>query len=136
MAAQCGTGNLARLLNKLLVAHIRSVLPGLRRSLSEQTAALARELEALGQEHPEGRAAQAAFLLQASRSQFSRPLGLFSTASSPFPVLTPSPPSRFSRQALKRYATAFEEMIAGRCDIWATPLLIRNSFFGGSISDL
>eukprot|EP00955_Chlamydomonas_euryale_P110290 365990-Chlamydomonas_euryale.AAC.20 len=68
VAAQCGVSFLARRLNALLVEHIRSLLPVLRRRIQVRKDLLERrsaELSALGDASAlEGKSARGAFLLQ------------------------------------------------------------------------
>ena len=49
---QCGVGNLARRLNAILVEHIRVLLPGLRRRISEAVERRMEQLRALGDPQP------------------------------------------------------------------------------------
>jgi len=65
VVSQCGTTNLARRLNALLVEHIRALLPGLRRAIGDALEARGAELRSLGDPLPvESKSAQGAYLLQ------------------------------------------------------------------------
>ncbi|KAG1666352.1 hypothetical protein FOA52_007890 [Chlamydomonas sp. UWO 241] len=65
VAPQCGTGNLARRLSAILVDHIRTLLPGLRRRIQDLLEQRTAELAAFGDAGAlESKSARGAFLLQ------------------------------------------------------------------------
>jgi hypothetical protein len=65
VAPQCGVSNLAGRLNSILVEHIRSLLPGLRRRVQEMLEQRLQELKALGDPTSlQSKSARGAFLLQ------------------------------------------------------------------------
>jgi len=65
VAAQCGSSNLARRLNAILVDHISVLLPGLRRRIVDALEVRASELKSLGDPGPlQNKSARGAFLLQ------------------------------------------------------------------------
>lgn len=78
---QCGVGHLARVLNTLLVEHIRGLLPSLRQRIEEAVASRRRELAMYGDAPPgASSAARGALLLTildsyASRFRWARACG-------------------------------------------------------------
>ena len=70
---QCGVGHLARVLNTLLVEHIRGLLPGLRGRIEEAAGARRRELAQYGEAPPgSSSAARGGLLLTVLDSYSSR----------------------------------------------------------------
>ena len=70
---QCGVGHLARVLNTLLVEHIRGLLPGLRGRVEEAAGARRRELAHYGEAPPgSSSAARGGLLLTVLDSYSSR----------------------------------------------------------------
>ena len=58
VASQCGTPALARALNRILVEHIRAVLPSLRKKLEDALAKRVAELQLYGGAPPGQTSAQ------------------------------------------------------------------------------
>ncbi|KAL4459064.1 hypothetical protein ABPG75_013929 [Micractinium tetrahymenae] len=87
VASQCGVGHLARVLNTLLVEHIRGLLPSLRQRIEEAVTSRRRELAMYGDAPPgNSSAARGALLLTILDSYASRFSAMLDGRSEHMPV--------------------------------------------------